>query len=233
MAAAFILLLFLISAGYFINLDKSSPQPSTFVRFLGFISDSILQAFLVPLDKKENSKRCVRNSWILLQHTLKASWEKLCRLALRFWHVSFLCLRCLRLSLLSLEILNFMFQFRDLCDRSFKNGLFSTTGPATCVGIQSTIFLLPGSPTPRRAVLVKDGASQEIRDFWMDSESDINVLEARALSNALSSFFPSIRNMRINMWTDNVTLQAAWENGGCKNPLVNHELKKGRRNVSL
>jgi len=60
-AAAFILLFLLISAGYFVNLAKSSPQPSTLVKFLGFISDSALQAFLVPLDKKDKFKalRCV------------------------------------------------------------------------------------------------------------------------------------------------------------------------------
>ena len=50
--------------------------------------------------------------------------------------------------------------------------------------------------------------------------------EARALYNALSSFFPSIRNARIDVWTDNVTLQAAWENGGCRNSLVNLEMKR-------
>ena len=32
---------------------RVSPLPSTSVRFLGFISDSILQAFLVPPDKKD------------------------------------------------------------------------------------------------------------------------------------------------------------------------------------
>ena len=55
--AGFILVFLLISAGYFINLAKSSPQPSTFVKFLCFISDSVLQAFfIVPLDKKGKSK---------------------------------------------------------------------------------------------------------------------------------------------------------------------------------
>ena len=39
------------------------------------------------------------------------------------------------------------------------------------------------------AVLVKDGLSQQIRDCWVDVGDDINVLEARALCNALSSFF--------------------------------------------
>ena len=51
-------------------------------------------------------------------------------------------------------------------------------------------------------------------------------MSSRALCNALSSFFPSIRNARIDVWTDNVTLRAAWENGGCRSSLVNHELKK-------
>ena len=50
------MLFLLISAGYFVNLAKSSLQPFTFVKFLGFISDSVLQAFLVPLDKKEKFK---------------------------------------------------------------------------------------------------------------------------------------------------------------------------------
>ena len=52
-AAAFILLFLLTSAGYFVNLAKSSPEPSTFVKFLGFFSDSIVQAFFIPPDKKE------------------------------------------------------------------------------------------------------------------------------------------------------------------------------------
>ena len=73
---------------------------------------------------------------------------------------------------------------------------------------------------------MRDGASQQIRDYWSDHERDINVLEARALYNALSSFFPSIRNARIDVWTDNVTLQAAWKNGGCRNSLVNQEMKR-------
>ena len=38
------------------------------------------------------------------------------------------------------------------------------------------------------AVLVKDGLSQQIRDYWIDLEGDINALETRALCNALSSF---------------------------------------------
>ena len=63
-AAAFILLFLLISARQFVNLAKLS----TSVKFLDFISDSVLQAFLVPLDKRRKLKRCVRNSWDHLLH---------------------------------------------------------------------------------------------------------------------------------------------------------------------
>lgn len=30
----------------------------------------------------------------------------------------------------------------------------------------------------------------------------------------------------VEVWTENVTLQAAWEKGGCKSSLVNEEMKK-------
>ena len=76
------------------------------------------------------------------------------------------------------------------------------------------------------AVLVKDGLRQQMRYYGINLEGDINALEARALCNALSSFFPSIRNARIDVWTDNLTPQAAWENDGCRSSLVSQELKK-------
>lgn len=73
-------------------------------------------------------------------------------------------------------------------------------------------------------VFVKDGQSQQIRDYWIDLADDINVLEARAIRNALSSLFALIRKARIDVWTDNVTLRAAWENGGCRSSPVNQEI---------
>ena len=75
------------------------------------------------------------------------------------------------------------------------------------------------------AVLLKDGLSQQIRDYWINLEGDINALEPRALCNTLISFFPSIRNARIDVWTNNVTFPAAWENGGCRSSLVKKEFK--------
>ena len=51
--AAFITCAVLISLGYSIGLTKSCFEPSmTAVRFLGYICDSTLQAFILPEDKK-------------------------------------------------------------------------------------------------------------------------------------------------------------------------------------
>ena len=73
--------------------------------------------------------------------------------------------------------------------------------------------------------LGKDGLSQQIRDYWINLEGDINALEPRDLCNTLISFFLSIWNARIDVWTNNVTLPAAWENGGCRSSLVKKEFK--------
>jgi len=51
-AAAFIVCAVLVLLGYFIGLSKSVAVPHTRIRFLGFLSDSILQAFLIPQDKR-------------------------------------------------------------------------------------------------------------------------------------------------------------------------------------
>ena len=82
-AASFTLLFFLISASYFINLAKSSPQPSTCVKFLGFISNSTLQAFLVPLDRKERFKT-LREELLRLSFTPVKSLQRFTGKALSF-----------------------------------------------------------------------------------------------------------------------------------------------------
>ena len=51
-AAAFIVCFLLVSLGYFIGLSKSVAVPQTRVRFFGLLSDSVLQAFIIPEDKK-------------------------------------------------------------------------------------------------------------------------------------------------------------------------------------
>ncbi len=52
-AAIYIASLVLVSCGYFISLQKSVVIPSQRILFLGFISDSVGQCFVLPDSKKE------------------------------------------------------------------------------------------------------------------------------------------------------------------------------------
>ena len=52
------------------------------------------------------------------------------------------------------------------------------------------------SQMAQRTVLVKDGLSQQIRDYWINLEGDINALEPRALCNTdlLFPFYQKRKN---------------------------------------
>ena len=52
LAAAYIMCYLLVEAAYFISLDKSQSTPSTCVCFLGFVCDSVRQAFLIPQENR-------------------------------------------------------------------------------------------------------------------------------------------------------------------------------------
>ena len=233
LAAAFILLSLLVSAGYFINLAKSSPLPSTSVRFLGFISDSILQAFLVPLDKKDKFK-ALRQELLGSSSAPVKSLQRFAGKALSFSLAIPACKLYVREVFKAISTVaknsKLVVPIRGPLRQELQEWAFldnwSGHLPWRSEHHLSVTLFTDASQMAWGAVLVRDGASQQIRDYWLDHERDINVHEARALYNALSSFFPSIRNARIDVWTDNVTLQAAWENGGCRNSLVNQEMKR-------
>ena len=150
-AAVFISFFLLISAGIFVNLAKSSPQPSTFVKFLGFISDSVLQAFLVPLDKKEKFK-ALRDELLGSSFAPVKSFHRFAgkhyHLILQSRRVRGMYGRCSNLSALLPRIRRFLFQFKDLCDRNFGNGLSWTTGLVTYLGGRNIISLSQCSATP-------------------------------------------------------------------------------------
>ena len=233
LAAAFILLSLLVSAGYFINLAKSSPLPSTSVRFLGFISDSILQAFLVPLDKKDKFK-ALRQELLGSSSAPVKSLQRFAAKALLFSLAIPACKLYVREVFKAISTVaknsKLVVPIRGPLRQELQEwALLDNWSGHLPWRSEHHLFVTLFTDASQRAwgaVLVRDGASQQIRDYWLDHERDINVLEARALYNALSSFFPSIRNARIDVWTDNVTLQAAWENGGCRNSLVNQEMKR-------
>ena len=64
----------LIEAGYFVNIGKSQCVPSTVVRFLGLLGDSLRQYFLIPSDKKtkfRNLRESILSSSLVNLKTLQ------------------------------------------------------------------------------------------------------------------------------------------------------------------
>ena len=64
------------------------------------------------------------------------------------------------------------------------------------------------------AVLVKDGLSQQIRDYWINLEGDINALEPRALCNEhfdlLFPFYQKRKNRCVDKQRDFPSSLGKW-----------------------
>ena len=182
------MLFLLFSAGFFVNLAKSSPKPSTFVKFLGFISDSVLQTFLVPLDKKEKFK-ALRDELLGSSFAPVRSLQRFAGKALSFS----LAIPACQYKLYLREV------FKAISAVAKNSKIFVPIRPLR-QEIQEWTFLdnwsghLPwwsehhlsvtmfsgASQRAWGAVLVNDGLSQQIRDYWIELEGEINALEARA-----------------------------------------------------
>ena len=65
------------------------------------------------------------------------------------------------------------------------------------------------------------------RDYWpSDPSTDVNLLESRALLNALVSFKGHLSNSRVDVHIDNKVLKSALDNDGCRNSAINEVVKE-------
>ena len=231
-AAAYIMCYLLVEAGYFVGLEKSQCSPSTCVRFLGFLCDSSLQAFIVPEDKKKKFKvlreEILSTPSVTLKSLQRFAGKALslslaipgCKLYVREIFKSISRLHQSSRAAVKLqgelrsEILywRFLDEWEDCLpwrsERHLTVSLFSDASKHAWGGI-----------------LVKDGCRYESKDYWPETTEDINILEARALLNSLMAFQDQIRNSRVDVHTDSRVLKCAWENGGCKSSATNRVLK--------
>ena len=64
------------------------------------------------------------------------------------------------------------------------------------------------------------------RDYWpSDPSTDVNLLESRALLNALVSFKGQLSNSHVDVHIDNKVLKSALDDDGCKNSAINEVVK--------
>ena len=232
-AAAYILCYLLIEAGYFIAIAKSQCVPSVVIRFLGFLCDSFRQAFLLPPDKKLKfrilreeilSSRCVgvktlqRFAGKVISFSLAIPG---CKLYVRetFRAISQLCRTSKPFVRIEGDLRTEVLYWRFLDDWM------------DCFPWRSelhvTVSLFSDASTRAwGAVLFRDGRKLVSRDYWpSDPSTDVNLLESRALLNALVSFKGQLSNSRVDVHIDNKVLKSAMDDDGCKNSAINEVVK--------
>ena len=231
-AAAYIMCYLLIEAGYFIGIDNSQLSPSTWVRFLGFICDSVHQAFFIPKDKKVKFAALrddiLSSPFVTLQTLQRFSGKVIsfslaipgCKLYVR--HVFKAISRLSGSTRPSVKVegdLRAEIEYWRFLDH-WKDCLPWRIELHTVV----TLYC-DASKGAWGGTLVKSGHSLGSRDYWLDNSQDINTLEARASLNSLLSFRHHVTSSRVDVHTDSLVLKSALDNGGCKSSEVNSVLK--------
>ena len=233
-AALFITALVLVNCGYFIGLNKSVLLPVQEIPFLGFISDSVNQAFSLP-DEKKVKFASLRESLLNSKFIPVKSLQRFAGKAVSFslavpasrlftreinWHISkgIKNSRPVRLSSsLKEELLSW--RFLDAWEgflpwkeeKHFSIKVITDASNSGWGGILS----LPSS-------------SRETKDYWCNEVfygSDISIKEAKALYNTLATFANEVFNGRVNAYVDNTNLVDFWNNQGGRNIELSNEIK--------
>ena len=161
---------------------------------MGFFSDSVLQAFLVPLDKKEKFKDLREVPPLKSSFAPVESLQRFAGKALSFSLAIPACKLYVRevFKAISAVAKNWKISVpiqgplrQKLQEWTFLDN-WSGHFPWRSEHHLSVTMFSDASQRAWGAVLVKEGLSQRIRDYWIDLEGDINALEARALCNAFS-----------------------------------------------
>ena len=234
-AAIYIATTILTSLGYTLALLKSVLIPTQVVRFLGYISNSLLCAFILPDDKK-----------------------------LKFQHLREAILSCQEIDLKTLQkfagkTTSFSIAvpaarlYTRVCYRAIGTHCKTPRQPIRVSGeLRDEIlywrFLdaweghLPWFDERHRVITTftdashyawgaqltsEDGQSRCIRDYWGDSDRPrpIVIKEALALRNALQALGASLQGSRVDGHVDSLPLVQAWKNQGGRSKALSEVVK--------
>ena len=219
-AAAFILVSVLTSLGYTLALSKSSLVPSQRVRFLGYLSDSVLMAFILPEDKKLKFKTL--REFILSQQSVDlktlqrfagktTSFSIAVPAARLYTRTSFCAISSGSKSphkplivtgdlLREIQYWRFLDNWQGCLpwfdERHVVISTFSDASNSGWGGVFSD----------------KSGNSVQVRDYWSsgDSSQPIIIREALALKNTLMAGAASLAASRVDAHVDSLPLVRAW-----------------------
>ena len=232
-AAAYIACFSMIRAGYFISLKKSQLVPATIMRFWWFLINSLNQAFIIPLDKREKFLT-------LLHGVLEKKWvaqKTLQHLAGKIISFNLTLPMC---KLYTREILaTISFQSKNnqqavQLKPRVRQELSYWQSPDVWQqhlpwrGEKHSVVEVhsDASKTGWGAVLRQCGRETVIHDYWLDATPQINILEACAVEQALHSLAPQIENSRVDVWSDSQVVVRSWRRQGSRNSQINDVFKR-------
>ena len=208
--AAFIACSVLISLGYFIGLKKCMLQPSTALRFLGYICDSLKEAFILPQDKWAKfaslQESILNHKTVSLKNLQKfagktTSFALLVPAAKLFSNEAYRAISCgSKASTSQVRITKDV--RKELLHWRF---LDSWEG-----------FL----PLPGEATLEACG-------YWEETNRGYHIVakETQALFNAVQCLLAHSFNARVNVFVDNKVLLDSWKKQISNSPIISDTLK--------
>ncbi|XP_028418834.1 uncharacterized protein LOC114544373 [Dendronephthya gigantea] len=234
-SAAYIACYVLIKLGYFVNLKKSSLVPQLTVPFLGFLSDAVRQAFILPQNKIEKFS-LLRESILAKKSVSLQNLQKLggkiisftiavpaARLyAFAIFHATSVALSTGRPVPLKGALLEEISSWRFLDswsgflpwreEQHIRLHLYSDASNAGWAGI---IHFPDETPTT-------------VKGPWGDHErlAPITVREALALVHTLHAVSDRLTNARLDCYVDSLVLVHAWQHQGSRSPALANALKQ-------
>ncbi|CAC5395301.1 unnamed protein product [Mytilus coruscus] len=217
----YMILQLLTRLGYTLSLSKCSLIPGTCKKFLGFLVDSVKQAYILPDDKKL--------TFIDLRKSILSMDEVDLRTLQRF------CGKCISLTLAVPGCKLFCREVNAAISTCIKNSRkIKVLGPLrdelmhwrfldTWTGyskwrpeFHKVIELSTDSSGFRYGASVKlEASTMVLGDYWDTNDCrPIHEKEADAVLKSLQSLGSSLQDSRVDLFTDNMAVIAAWENQG-------------------
>ncbi|VDI38058.1 Hypothetical predicted protein [Mytilus galloprovincialis] len=211
----YMVLQLLTRLGYTLSLSKCSLIPGTCKKFLGFLVDSVKQAYILPDDKKLK--------FIDLRKSILLMDEVDLRTLQRF------CGKCISLTLAVPGCKLFCREVNAAISTCVKNSRkVKVLGPLRDELMHWRFLDTWTGYSKWRSEFHK------VIELSTDSSGfrPIHEKEADAVLKSLQSLDSSLQDSRVDLFTDNMAVIAAWENQGCKSRALSCIMKEIFSHVS-
>lgn len=236
--AAFITCSTLVSLGYFISLSKSCFEPSTSIRFLGYICDSRRQAFILPDDKRKKfaslRDTILANKTVSLKHLQKfagktTSFALLVPAAKLYTNMVYQAIaKAARTNSVKIDLTPPLRQ--EISHWAFLDS-WSDCLPWRSESHRLVQLYSDASNTGWGGALLRDDRNLkpiQVRGCWDVDERQLSISskETLALLRVLESFPAECSNTRLDVYADSQVLIASWEKQVSRCPASSDILKR-------